>query len=147
VRGGPGTRGAPGPSWGRGSAGWETGDGGTDGSCVAAASAASGADVVPVAAAPSGSAAQASTIGVPIANSRNRLLAVRTHLVDDGMAEHLSFEHRPVLEGVSRSDIARTRNRELHVEERPFDGGGNDPLVAEAPLHLRDDSINAFRIL
>ncbi|HEX3305898.1 MAG TPA: hypothetical protein VHS32_06605, partial [Streptosporangiaceae bacterium] len=63
VRGGPGTRGAPGPSWGRGSAGRETGDGGTGGSCVAAAS---GADVVPVAAAPSGAAARsAEPLAVP----------------------------------------------------------------------------------
>ena len=67
MRGGPGTRGALGPSWGRGSAGWETGDGGTDGSCVAAVSAASGADVVPVAAAPSGAAARsAEPLAVPL---------------------------------------------------------------------------------
>ena len=66
MRGGPGTRGAPGSSWGRCSAGWETGDGGTGGSCLAAASAASGADVVPVAAAPSGAAARsAEPLAVP----------------------------------------------------------------------------------
>ena len=63
MRGGPGTRGAPGPSWDRGSADGETGDGGTGGSPLAAAS---GADVVPLAAAPPGAAARsAEPLAVP----------------------------------------------------------------------------------
>ena len=63
VRGGPGTRGAPGPSCGRGSAGWEAGDGATGGSGLAAAS---GADVVPPAAAASGAIARsAEPLAVP----------------------------------------------------------------------------------
>ncbi len=66
MRGGPGTRGAPGPSWDRCSAGRETGDGETGGGCLAAASAASGAEVVPVAAAPPGAAARsAEPLAVP----------------------------------------------------------------------------------
>jgi hypothetical protein len=63
VRGGPGTRGAPGLSWGRGSADPEAGDGGTGGSCLAAAS---DADEVPLAAAPPGAAARsAEPLAVP----------------------------------------------------------------------------------
>jgi hypothetical protein len=62
-RGGPGTRGVPGLSWGRVSAGWETGDGGTGGSRLAAASDTAEA---PVAAAPSGAAARsAEPLAVP----------------------------------------------------------------------------------
>ena len=63
VRGGAGTREAPELSWGRGSAGRETGDSGTGGSRLAAAS---GADVVPLAAAPPGAAARsAEPLAVP----------------------------------------------------------------------------------
>ena len=63
VRGGSGTREAPGLSWGRGSAVPEVGDGGTGGSCLAAAS---GADEVPLAAAPPGAAARsAEPLAVP----------------------------------------------------------------------------------
>jgi hypothetical protein len=86
-------------------------------------------------------------MGVPIANGRNRLLPVRTHPVRYGMAEHLRFEHRLVLEAVRGRHILRMRNRELDGQERPLHGGGDDPPVAEAPLHLRDDSINILRML
>ena len=64
MRGGPGTRGAPDPSWGRGSAGWETGDGGTGGSRLAAVSGA--AEVPLAAAAPSSAARSAEPLAVPL---------------------------------------------------------------------------------
>jgi hypothetical protein len=63
-RGVPGTRGPAEPPWGRGSAGRETGDGGTGGSPLAAVS---GAAEVPLAAAAPGSAARsAEPLAVPL---------------------------------------------------------------------------------
>jgi hypothetical protein len=65
-----------------------------------------------------------------------------------GMTEHLSFEDSFALEGVSRPHIVGMRNRELDEEDlAPLDKGGDDPPVAKAPLHLRNDSIEALRIL